>query len=142
MSPLSESTVSAANSGTTGTRELSAWQVAPGVTWIQARSPQFVRKLSQRSDSRLVATGVAGGYLRIYEFPHRLSWARRLIARYTATVTQTNARFLAAAARQGDFVCQSDSPCPRAGTGQNKAGKGTHAVVPIGSVRPDGKLNH
>jgi hypothetical protein len=78
---------------TIGTRELSAWQVAPGVTWIQTRSPQFARKLSQRCDSHQVACGVAGGYLRTFEFSHRLAWARRLIARYQIkSETPTNAR--------------------------------------------------
>jgi hypothetical protein len=41
-----------------GTAELSAWQPVPGVTWVQTRSPQFARKLSQRQDSRLVVRGV------------------------------------------------------------------------------------
>lgn len=78
---------------TIGCRELSAWQVAPGITWIQTRSPQFARKLSQRSDSRLIALGVAGGYLRTFSFHHGLAWARRLIARYQAkSETPTNAR--------------------------------------------------
>lgn len=79
--------------GTIGNRELSAWQVVPGVTWVQTRSPQFARKLSQRSDSRLVMRGVVGGYLRTFEFLHGLAWARRLIARYTtANETATNER--------------------------------------------------
>jgi len=77
---------------TIGDRWLSGWLVTPGVTWIQTRSPQFARKLSQRSDSRLVARGVAGGYLRTFEFPHGLAWAGRLIARYTKNGTATNAR--------------------------------------------------
>ncbi len=77
---------------TIGNRELCAWQTAPGVCWVQTRSPQFARKLSQRSDSRLVARGVAGGYLRTFEFPHGLAWARRLVARYTKNGTATNAR--------------------------------------------------
>lgn len=80
------------NTATIGTRELSAWQVAPGVTWVQTRSPLFARKLSQRGDSRLVARGVAGGYLRTFEFTHGLAWAGRLIARYTPNETPTNAR--------------------------------------------------
>ena len=80
-----------------GYRELSAWQVAPGLTWVQTRSPQFARKLSQRSDSHQVACGVAGGYLRTFEFHHGLAWARRLIARYTAAETPTNARKIAPA---------------------------------------------
>ena len=77
---------------TIGNRELAAWQVASGETWVQTRSPQFARKLSQRSDSRLVARGVQGGYLRTFEFQHGLAWARRLIARYTRNETPTNAR--------------------------------------------------
>jgi hypothetical protein len=78
-----------------GTRELCAWQPVPGVCWVQTRSPQFARKLSQRSDSRLVVQGVAGGYLRTFEFQHGLAWARRLIARYTRNETPTNARIIA-----------------------------------------------
>ena len=83
---------------TIGNRELAAWQVASGETWVQTRSPQFARKLSQRSDSRLVVRGVQGGYLRTFEFQHGLAWARRLIARYqTKSGTQTNARLIAPA---------------------------------------------
>ena len=81
------------NPATIGNCELSAWQIAPGSTWVQTRSPQFARKLSQRGDSRLVVRGVAGGYLRTFEFKHGLAWARRLIARYqTKSETPTNAR--------------------------------------------------
>jgi hypothetical protein len=80
-----------------GPRELSAWQPVPGVTWVQARSPQFARKLSQRADSRLVVRGVAGGYLRTFEFQRGPAWARRLIERYTRNETPTNARKIAPA---------------------------------------------
>lgn len=73
-----------------GDRWLSAWQVGPGTVWVQTRLPHFARKLSQRSDSRLVARGIAGGYLRTFEFQHGLAWARRLITRYTRNETPTN----------------------------------------------------
>jgi hypothetical protein len=46
--------------------------------------------LKTRSDSRLVMTGVQGGYLRTFEFKHPLSWAKRLINRYTTSETLTN----------------------------------------------------
>jgi hypothetical protein len=76
-----------------GSGVLCAWQPVRGVTWVQTRSPQFARKLSQRSDSRLVARGVAGGYLRTFEFKRGLAWARRLVARYnTKNETAANAR--------------------------------------------------
>ena len=80
---------------TIGTPELSAWQVAPGVTWIQTRWPRFARKLSRRADSKLVARGVAGGFLRTFEFQRGLAWARRLIDRYQSAEQVTNARKIA-----------------------------------------------
>ena len=79
---------------TIGTPLISAWMVAPGICWVQTRLPLFARKLSRRVDSCLVACGVAGGYLRTFAFQHRLSWARRLIARYTRIGMATNERFL------------------------------------------------
>lgn len=79
-------------SETIGDCWLSAWLVAPSVVWVQTRSPHFSGKLSQRSDSRLVVRGVAGGYMRTFEFQHGLAWARRLIARYQSAEKVTNAR--------------------------------------------------
>ena len=73
-----------------GTRELSAWQITYGIVWVQSRDAFHTRRLSQRSDSRLVVRGVAGGYLKTFEFPHSLAWARRLIARYTRNEKPTN----------------------------------------------------
>ena len=75
-----------------GDRWLSAWQPVPGVTWVQTRSPQFARKLSRRSDGRLVAWGVADGFLRTFEFRHGMAWARRLINRYQSAEVVTNAQ--------------------------------------------------
>jgi len=73
---------------TIGGHSLSAWAIAPGTTWVQSRSPQFARKLSRRSDGRLVATGVYGGFLRIFEFYHGLAWAGRLISRYQSVTSE------------------------------------------------------
>lgn len=76
-----------------GNRELCAWQPVRGVCWVQARDPKHARRMAQRKDSRLVAYGVAGGFLRTFEFQHSLAWARRLIGRYqTKNETPTNAR--------------------------------------------------
>jgi hypothetical protein len=80
------------NSDTAGDALLCAWLVAPQVVWIQTRSAEYARKLSQRRDARLVARGVAGGYLRTFEFKRGLTWAGRLIARYTQNETPTNER--------------------------------------------------
>lgn len=75
-----------------GNKALSAWLVGVNAVWVQTRSSFFNRKLSQRADARLVAHGIAGGYLRIYEFEQGLAWAGRLIARYTRNGMPTNAR--------------------------------------------------
>jgi hypothetical protein len=83
---------------TIGNPVLSAWQVAPGVTWIQTRSPEFARDLARRSDSRRVLHAVKGGYLRTFEFPHGLNWAKQLIARYTPNGTASNEHFFNRAA--------------------------------------------
>ena len=89
-SPLTESILQRRLNVLIGTHELSAWQPVPGICWVQTRSPDFARKLARRRDSRLVVRGVAGGYLRTFEIPRNLSWARRLIARYTQNGTGTN----------------------------------------------------
>jgi hypothetical protein len=74
-----------------GGPELCAWQPIQGLTWVQTRSPGFALKLSRRRDSRLVVRGVAGGYLRTFEFGRPIAWAQRLITRYTLGETVTNA---------------------------------------------------
>ena len=79
---------------TIGNPLLCAWLVAPGICWVQTRSPLFARKLSRRADSCLAAYSVAGGYLRTFAFQHGLSWGRRLIERYTSSGMATNERFL------------------------------------------------
>jgi len=69
---------------------LSTWSVASGVSWIQTNNPQYAKKLAKRSDTRLVAVGVAGGFLRIYEMKRPPAFMRRLVHRYETA----NARFL------------------------------------------------
>jgi hypothetical protein len=76
---------------TIGDHDLCAWQPVRGFTWVQTRNPQHARRLAQRSDGRKVLVGIAGGYLRTYEFRHSLGWAVRLLHRYTANVTRTGA---------------------------------------------------
>jgi hypothetical protein len=78
------------NTTTIGTPMLCAWPVAPGFVWVETRSPVFARKLSRRSDARLVVQGVTGGFLRTFEFPHGLSWTRRLIARHQSASRVAN----------------------------------------------------
>jgi hypothetical protein len=74
-----------------GDHNLCAWQPVRGVTWVQTRNPLHARRLARRSDGRRVVVGVAGGYLRTYEFVHPLSWAIRLIQRYTSNRKATGA---------------------------------------------------
>src|SRR5437870_1353482 len=65
--------------------QLSTWRCWPGVSRFQTTSPQFARKLAQRSGARLVAWSVNGGYLRIFQEKIELWRARNLVTRYMAT---------------------------------------------------------
>src|ERR1017187_8079358 len=55
-------------------------------SWLVSKrtrsAARHARRLSQRSDTRMVGNGVAGGFLRIFEAQHSLSWAKRFIARH------------------------------------------------------------
>jgi hypothetical protein len=79
-----------------GSHELCAWQPTRGVTWVQTRLPRHAERLSRRKDGKLVARGMAGGYLKIFVFTHSLEWARRLIARYELSEAYANARLIGA----------------------------------------------
>lgn len=79
---------------TVGGDIISAWLVKPGVCWIQTNSARHARRLSQRSDTRIVGNGVVGGFLRIFEAQHSLSWAKRFIARHETNEVPTGAAFL------------------------------------------------
>src|ERR1039457_4224099 len=50
--------------GTIGAEDLCGWKVGPNLYLVQSRNPDYARKLSRRSDTRLVAYSVRGGYLR------------------------------------------------------------------------------
>jgi hypothetical protein len=64
---------------------ISEWSVERGVWWVQTRDARLARKLSRRIDTRLVAVGVGGGYLRIFEMRRPPAFVRRLTARYVVT---------------------------------------------------------
>ena len=88
-----------------GGAELCAWQPARGVVWVQTRNPKHARRMGQRGDSRLVARGVAGGYLKTFEFRRSLAWAVRLMKRYMSAKAATNEAL-------------SDARCPTASRGR------------------------
>jgi hypothetical protein len=73
-----------------GDHDLCAWQPVRGIVWMQTRNPKHARCLAKRGDGRLVAYGVAGGYLKIFEFRQSLAWAVNLMNRYTAVEVTAN----------------------------------------------------
>jgi hypothetical protein len=73
-----------------GTEKLCTWTVGPGTCRFQTRSPEFARKLGQRSGARLVGESVNGGYLRIYQEKIEPWRARQLVTRYLAIGTPPN----------------------------------------------------
>lgn len=74
-----------------------------GVVWIQSRSPEYARKLSQIKRGKVVARGVAGGYLRTFEFKRGIAWAKDLINRYTSNLMPTNEPLNGLAASRANF---------------------------------------
>lgn len=83
-----------------GDRELCAWQPVPGITWVQTRDSKHAHRMARRTDAKLVVVGVAGGYLKTFEFARPMSWAVRLLARYTGNEAVTNVRLNHAAGPQ------------------------------------------
>lgn len=90
-----------------GCRDLCAWQPVKGVTWVQTRDPGHATRLARRSDGRLVVEGVAGGFLRTFEFNRPLSWAVALIERYTGNETDTNAASGRAVCPRASLSCRA-----------------------------------
>ncbi len=98
-----------------GDGELCAWQPVRGVVWVQTRNPRHARRLAKRGDARLVLRGVAGGFLKTFEFRRPLTWAGRLISRYLAAEVSANAALNRAVcpawARQGWQVGHGHFTC-------------------------------
>jgi hypothetical protein len=85
---------------TYGPPELCAWQVAPGVFWIQTAEPRFSRKLEKREDARRVAVGV-NHFRRTFEIRGTWRKIRRIIDRYLLSASdQFSADFAADSASE------------------------------------------
>jgi hypothetical protein len=67
---------------TYGPLELRAWQVEPGVFWIQTTEPQFSRKLETRHDMRRVEMNGVNHFRRTFETRGRWRKIRRIIDRF------------------------------------------------------------
>jgi hypothetical protein len=67
---------------TYGPPQLCAWQVVPGVFWIQTTEPQFSRKLEKRQDARRVEISGVNHFRRTFELRGTWRKVRRIIDRY------------------------------------------------------------
>jgi hypothetical protein len=67
---------------TYGPPELCAWQVVPGVFWIQTTDPQFSRKLEKCEDARRVEVTGVNFFRRTFEVCGTWRKVRRIIDRY------------------------------------------------------------
>ena len=90
-------------------RDLCAWQPVRGPVWVQTRNPGPAQRLAKRTDGRWVVRGGAGGYLRTFEFRKSVTWAMRLMTRYTATETGTNEPLICAAGRRANLSVATGS---------------------------------
>ena len=86
---------------TYGPLKLCAWQVAPGVFWIQTTDPQFSRKLEKRADTRRVEMSGINHFRRTFELHGTWRKIRRVIDRYLVSAgDQLSPDFPAASASQ------------------------------------------
>ena len=67
---------------TYGPPELCAWEVEPGVFWIQTTEPEFSRKFEKREDMRRVEMSGINHFHRTFETRGRWRKIRRLIERF------------------------------------------------------------
>jgi hypothetical protein len=67
---------------TYGPPELCAWEVEPGVFWIQTTEPEFSRKLETRYDMRRVEVVGVNHFRRTFETRGRWRKIRRIIDRF------------------------------------------------------------
>ena len=67
---------------TYGPPELCAWQVEPGVFWIETKEPQFSRKLEKPKDMRCVEVNGVNHFRRTFETRGRWRKIRRIIDRF------------------------------------------------------------
>ena len=67
---------------TYGPPELCAWQIGPGVFWIQTTDPEFARRLEKRKDMRRVEVNGVNHFRRTFETRGRWRKIRRIIDRF------------------------------------------------------------
>jgi hypothetical protein len=106
---------------TYGPRELSAWQVAPGLFWIQTRDKDYARKLDRRKDTRKVEICGYNCFLRTYEMAGTWRKVKRLISRYIS-VTPDHISTPTSGYNASDFASRVNS---------------ADLPIPLGLVTPD-----
>src|SRR5262249_3762172 len=76
---------------TYGPPELCAWEVEPGVFWIQTSGPEFSRKLEKRQDARRVEVNGVNHFRRTFEVRGTWRKIRRIIDRYLESLGDPSA---------------------------------------------------
>jgi hypothetical protein len=74
-------------SATYGAPELCAWQVVPGVFWIQTTEPRFSRRLEKRGDARRVEISGVNHFRRTFEVRGTWRKVRRIVDRYLVSAS-------------------------------------------------------
>lgn len=63
-----------------------AWKVDGSHCWIQCNDPKTAKRLSKVKGSKVVATSVAGAYLRTFEVPWKLPQAKEWCIRASRSI--------------------------------------------------------
>ena len=103
---------------TYGPPELCAWEVEPGVFWIQTTEPEFSRKLEKREDVRCVEISGVNHYRRTYEIRGRRRKIQRIIDRYLMSASD---QFSAGLGPQASSKNGGSMNVPASANSQNNA---------------------
>src|SRR5262249_22993797 len=103
---------------TYGPPELCAWEVEPGVFWIQTTDPQFSRRLETRHDMRRVEVVGVNHFRRTFETRGRWRKVQRIIDRF---LVSAGGHSLGVFRPQGASKKHGSVNVPASANGQNNA---------------------
>ena len=103
---------------TYGPPELCAWQVEPGVFWIQTAKAEFSRKLEKRKDMRRVEVNGVNHFRRTFETRGRWRKIQRIIDRF---LVSAGGRFSGGFRPQEGSKKSGSVGVPASTNGQNNA---------------------
>jgi len=129
---------------TYGPPELCAWEVEPGVFWIQTTEPEFSRKLEKREDMRRVEMSGVNHFHRTFETRGRWRKIQRIIDRF---LVSTGGHFSGGLGSQTSLKNGGSINLPVGANGENssiflaKSGQSTQQGIAQDASDSHGSIN-